>query len=75
MDGQVDTLQGGFGAAAARALAGAGMNIFGVHLDTKTTLSRAQQVVADVRALGREVLFCNSPKEYPEKAATSAAPL
>ena len=22
-----------------------------------------------------EVLFCNSPKEYPEKAATSAAPL
>ena len=22
-----------------------------------------------------EVLFCNSPKEYPEKAATSATPL
>ena len=50
----------GFGAAAARALAGAGMHIFGVHLDRKATLPRAQQVIADVRALGREAIFFNT---------------
>ncbi len=49
----------GFGAATARALAGAGMNVFGVHLDTKATLPRAQQVVADVEALGRKAVFFN----------------
>ena len=32
----------GFGAATARALAGAGMNIFGVHLDLRATLPRAR---------------------------------
>ena len=49
----------GFGAASARALAGAGMNIFGVHLDLKSTLPRAQQVMADVEALGRRAVFFN----------------
>jgi NAD(P)-dependent dehydrogenase (short-subunit alcohol dehydrogenase family) len=49
----------GFGAATARALAGVGMNIFGVHLDTRATLSRAQQVVADIEALGRKAFFPN----------------
>ena len=43
----------GFGAATARALASAGMHIFGVHLDMKATLHRAEQVVADIEALGR----------------------
>ncbi|MGC9358508.1 MAG: SDR family NAD(P)-dependent oxidoreductase, partial [Anaerolineae bacterium] len=50
----------GFGAAAARALAEAGMNIFGVHLDTRSTLERAEAVVADVEALGRRALFFNT---------------
>ena len=50
----------GFGAATARALAGAGMNIFGVHLDTKATLPRAQQVVADIEGLGRKAVFFNT---------------
>ncbi|MCP4543310.1 MAG: SDR family oxidoreductase [Chloroflexi bacterium] len=50
----------GFGAATARALASAGMNIFGVHLDTKTTLSRAHQVVADVEASERKAIFFNT---------------
>lgn len=49
----------GFGAAAARALAKAGMNIFGVHLDPKRTLPRAQQVVADIEATGRVAVFFN----------------
>jgi len=49
----------GFGAATARALARAGMDIFGVHLDLKSTLPRAQQVMADVEALGRRAVFFN----------------
>lgn len=57
----------GFGAAAARALAGAGMNVFGVHLDTKSTLPRAQQVVADIEALGRRVVFFNANAADPQK--------
>ncbi len=49
----------GFGAATAKALAGAGMNIFGVHLDPKRTLPLAQQVIADIEALGQEAVFFN----------------
>jgi len=50
----------GFGAATARALAGAGMNVFGVHLDLRATLPRARQVVADIEALGRKAVFFNT---------------
>jgi enoyl-[acyl-carrier protein] reductase III len=49
----------GFGAASARALSRAGMDIFGVHLDLKSTLPRAKQVIADVEALGRRAVFFN----------------
>lgn len=50
----------GFGAAAARALAEAGMNIFGVHLDPRSRLSRAEAVIADVEAAGRMAVFFNT---------------
>jgi len=50
----------GFGAATARALARAGMHIFGVHLDTKATLDRAKQVVADIEAAGQRAVFFNT---------------
>ncbi|HDQ73168.1 MAG TPA: SDR family oxidoreductase [Chloroflexi bacterium] len=50
----------GFGAATARALAREGMHIFGVHLDTKATLPRARQVLADIEATGRRVVFFNT---------------
>jgi len=71
----------GFGAAAARALASAGMNIFGVHLDLRATLPRAKQVVADIEALGRKAVFFNTNaadarkrmrvlcRQYPLRAA------
>jgi NAD(P)-dependent dehydrogenase (short-subunit alcohol dehydrogenase family) len=49
----------GFGAASSRALAAAGMDIAGVHLDTKTTLPRVQAVMDDVQAQGQRVLFFN----------------
>ncbi len=48
----------GFGAATARALAAEGMNIFGVHLDTRATWARVEALQADVTAHGvRLVLF------------------
>lgn len=50
----------GFGAATARALARAGMHIFGVHLDTRATLPRAQEVIADIEAAGRRAVFFNT---------------
>jgi enoyl-[acyl-carrier protein] reductase III len=50
----------GFGAATARALARAGMHIFGVHLDTKATLDRARQVTADIQAAGQRAVFINT---------------
>lgn len=49
----------GFGAAAARALARSGFNIFGVHLDRRATLPNAEKVVQDIRACGRRVFFFN----------------
>lgn len=50
----------GFGAATARALAEAGMNIFGVHLDPGSRRERADEVVADIEASGRQAVFFNT---------------
>ncbi len=49
----------GFGAACSRALADAGYNIFGVHLDPRSRLPNALQVKADVEAKGRQAMFFN----------------
>jgi enoyl-[acyl-carrier protein] reductase III len=59
----------GFGAATARALAEAGMNIFGVHLDPRATLPRAKQVVADIESLGRRAVFFNTNAADARKRA------
>lgn len=50
----------GFGAATSRALAAAGMNIFGVHLDPRSRLSRAEEVIADIEATGSKAVFFNT---------------
>ena len=50
----------GFGAATARALAEDGMNIFGVHLDPRSTRDRAEAVIADVESAGRRAVFFNT---------------
>ena len=50
----------GFGAATARALAKAGMHIFGVHLDPRSTRDRAEAVIADIEAVGRRAVFFNT---------------
>jgi NAD(P)-dependent dehydrogenase (short-subunit alcohol dehydrogenase family) len=49
----------GFGAATARALAAAGCDVFGVHLDRRATQAAADRVVADIEALGRRACFFN----------------
>ena len=63
----------GFGAATSVALARAGMNIFGVHLDRKATLPNAERVVADIKALGGEAHFYNINAADEEKRAEVAA--
>lgn len=50
----------GFGAATSRALAEAGMNIFGVHLDPRSRLARAEEVIADIEASGSQAVFFNT---------------
>ena len=63
----------GFGAAASLALAGAGLDVIGVHLDRKATLANAERVVDGVRALGREARFFNVNAADPDKRAEVAA--
>ncbi len=50
----------GFGEATAVELARAGMNIFGVHLDRKSTLPHVEEVIGKIRAHGREAVFFNA---------------
>jgi NAD(P)-dependent dehydrogenase (short-subunit alcohol dehydrogenase family) len=50
----------GFGAAAARALARAGLDVAGVHLDRRATLPQAESVAKDVEAAGRRVRLWNA---------------
>jgi enoyl-[acyl-carrier protein] reductase III len=57
----------GFGAATSLALARAGLHIFGVHLDRKSTLPNAERLAADIKALGREAHFYNVNAADEEK--------
>ena len=49
----------GFGEACSLALAKAGWNIFGVHLDRKSTQPNADRIVGEIRAAGRKAEFFN----------------
>jgi enoyl-[acyl-carrier protein] reductase III len=49
----------GFGEATSLALARDGFNIFGVHLDRRSTLPNVQRIVHDIEALGRRAEFFN----------------
>ncbi len=59
----------GFGAATAVELARSGMNVFGVHLDLRSTLHNAQTAVAEVESLGRRAVFFNTNAANAEKRA------
>src|SRR6266508_5405540 len=62
----------GFGAASSMALARAGMDIFGVHLDRKSTQPNAERLVTDIRGLGRQAHFFNINAADEEKRAEVA---
>jgi enoyl-[acyl-carrier protein] reductase III len=63
----------GFGAATSLALARAGLHIFAVHLDRKSTLPNAERLAADIKALGREAHFYNVNAADEEKRAEVAS--
>lgn len=57
----------GFGAAAARCLAHAGVNIVGVHLDRRATMPMVDALRAEIEAEGREAWFYNINAADPAK--------
>jgi NAD(P)-dependent dehydrogenase (short-subunit alcohol dehydrogenase family) len=57
----------GFGEACARALAGAGYNIFGVHLDRRAGLEHVRELRGELEATGRKARFFNINAADPEK--------
>ena len=57
----------GFGEATAIELARVGMNVFGGHLDRKGTMPHVEEVVAAIRAHGREAVFFNANAADAEK--------
>ncbi|HLG21731.1 MAG TPA: SDR family oxidoreductase [Candidatus Manganitrophaceae bacterium] len=57
----------GFGEACALELAGAGMDIFGVHLDRKGTLPNVDRIAAKIKEFGRQAAFYNVNAADPEK--------
>jgi enoyl-[acyl-carrier protein] reductase III len=59
----------GFGAAAGRALAAAGVNIAGVHLDLRGTLPAAKAVIAEIESYGVKTCFFNTNAADGEKRA------
>jgi NAD(P)-dependent dehydrogenase (short-subunit alcohol dehydrogenase family) len=50
----------GFGAACGIALARAGMNIFGVHLDRRATLPNVERIIGEIEATGQRAVFFNA---------------
>jgi len=59
----------GFGEAIALALARAGRNVFGVHLDRKATLANVDRIQAEITAAGAKAVFFNVNAADPEKRA------
>ena len=57
----------GFGEAAALELSSHGMNIFGVHLDRKSTMPKVEEIKEKIKAKGREVAFFNINAADPEQ--------
>jgi NAD(P)-dependent dehydrogenase (short-subunit alcohol dehydrogenase family) len=57
----------GFGRATALELARAGLNVAGMHLDTRATLPNANAVVREIESLGRKAVFFNGNAADPQK--------
>lgn len=63
----------GFGAATALALAGAGLDIFGVHLDRRATMPNVERIATTIRGLGRQAHFFNVNAADHERRAETVA--
>jgi len=50
----------GFGEAIGLTLARCGMDIYGVHLDRRSTMPNVERIVGEIRALGRKAVFFNA---------------
>jgi len=57
----------GFGAACAQALAAAGMDIIGVHLDRRAAQAKVDRVTSAIRALDREAWYYNTNAADPRR--------
>ena len=75
LDGQWAVILGassGFGAACATALAEAGMHIFGVHLDRRSTMANVDRIVETITSEhGREAVFHNINAADAERRAAA----
>jgi NAD(P)-dependent dehydrogenase (short-subunit alcohol dehydrogenase family) len=65
----------GFGAATAHALAAAGLDVVGVHLDRRATQANAERVVAGIEAVGRRAHFFNVNAADADRRAEVVATL
>ncbi len=65
----------GFGAATARALAKKGINIYGIHLDRRGAMESIEQLIADLKSEGVEVIFNNMSATDEEKRKNVIAEL
>jgi enoyl-[acyl-carrier protein] reductase III len=63
----------GFGEAASLALARAGRNVFGVHLDRRTTLPNVERITKEIEAAGGRPVFFNMNAADDEKRAEALA--
>jgi NAD(P)-dependent dehydrogenase (short-subunit alcohol dehydrogenase family) len=63
----------GFGEASALAFAGAGYDVFGVHLDRKSGLAHVAEIVAEIESHGREAHFFNVNAADPDKRSEVVA--
>jgi NAD(P)-dependent dehydrogenase (short-subunit alcohol dehydrogenase family) len=63
----------GFGEAVSVALARAGLDVFGVHLDRKATLPNVERIVAAIRGAGRQAHFFNVNAADAERRVEVAA--
>jgi enoyl-[acyl-carrier protein] reductase III len=61
----------GFGEAASRELARAGVNIFGIHFDRRSALNHVSEIIEAIKAEGRDVLFFNINAADAEKRAAA----
>jgi NAD(P)-dependent dehydrogenase (short-subunit alcohol dehydrogenase family) len=65
----------GMGEATARALAAAGYNIAGIHLDFRAALQHVEELKADLEKAGAQVLYVNMNAADDEKRAGALAQL